>query len=263
MTPRAEAPRVRWRLARRAFTWVRDLLLGRWRKVGPERPRVTAPPPGWHCVGACTTPIRSRPELGDENAHRVQNMRLAAAMIHGVRLGSGELLSLSRLVGEPSEARGFRSGPVLFRGGLASASGGGLCQIATTVYDAALLADLEILEKHGHSADLWGEQRLAPLGADAVYVHLRKDLAVRNRGPSPVVVHLEVDEGGTAVTCRVWAPAPLPYEVRVTHEVRERIPSRLPAGRPGWLVSTTRSRVTDGRSTVSYRRQDRYAPEGP
>jgi vancomycin resistance protein VanW len=263
MNPRAKVPRVRWRQARRTFLWVRDLLLGRRAHlVDGGRPRVPEPPPGWHCIGACTTVIRNRPELGEENAHRVHNMRLATAMIHGVQPRAREILSLSRLVGEPSGERGFRAGPVVFRGGLASASGGGLCQIATTLYGAALQADLEILEKHGHSSDLWGERRLAPLGADAVYVHLRKDLVLRNRGPSPVVLHLEVDEGATAVTCRVWSPAPLAYEVRVAHEVRERIPSSLPSGRPGWLVCTTRSLLAGGRSTVNYRRLDRYAPEG-
>jgi vancomycin resistance protein VanW len=226
------------------------------------RPRFPAPPPGWHCIGACTTPIRQRPELGDENANRVHNMRLAASLIHGVELRAGEILALSRLVGEPSAARGFRAGPVLFRGGLASAPGGGLCQISTTVFGAALAADLEILERHGHSTDLWGERRLAPLGADAVYVHLRRDLVVRCRGPAPVVVDLAVDEAGAAVGCRLWSPEPLPYETRVVHEVLERIPSAAPGGRPGWRVLTTRRRNPGGPGTLSYRRHDRYAPEG-
>jgi vancomycin resistance protein VanW len=263
MSPRASEPRVRWRAARRAFLGARDLLLGRWgRWVDPARPRVPAPPPGWHRIGECTTAIRQRPELGEENAHRVHNMRLAAAMIHGVEVRPGELLALSRLVGEPSAERGFRAGPMLYRGALASAAGGGLCQVSTTLFGAALRADLGILEKHGHSFDLWGERRLAPLGADAVYVHLRRDLVLRCPGPAPVVVHMEVDEGGTALTCAVWSPEPLGYETRVTHEVLERLASPLPSGREGWVVRTTRERLAGGRSTVDYRRVDRYAPEG-
>lgn len=263
MSLRAREPRVRWRAARRALLWARDLLLGRrGRWVDPARPPVPTPPPGWHCIGEWSTAIRQRPELGEENAHRVHNMRLAAGMIHGVELRPGELLALSRVVGDPSAERGFRSGPMLFRGALSSATGGGLCQVSTTLFGAALRADLEILEKHGHSFDLWGERRLAPLGADAVYVYLRKDLVLRCPGPAPVVVHMEVDAGGSALACRVWSPTPLPYEVRVSHEVQARLASRRPGGRDGWVVRTTRARVAAGVLTVDYRRLDRYAPEG-
>lgn len=57
-----------------------------------------------------------------------------------------------------------RTGPMIMGDSLGFTVGGGLCQITTTLFNAALLANLQILEKHNHNMDIWGNNRFIELG---------------------------------------------------------------------------------------------------
>lgn len=108
-------------------------------------------------------------------AGKVQNLRLAVRAIHGVRVRAGEIFSFWAQVDRPTRRRGFVAGRELREGCIIPSIGGGLCQLSNILYDAALKAGLEIVERHAHSQRVPGSMAVA--GRDATvfwnYVDLR------------------------------------------------------------------------------------------
>lgn len=220
----------------------------------------------WHCLSDVSTRIRWRDELLEINRNRMDNMRLSASMLDGIRLQPGEILSLQRMIGDPTEEKGFKKGPMIIRGRLGFTYGGGLCQVSTTLFNAALMADLAILQKYNHSMDIWGEERFVDLGMDATYVFARKDLKFQNTHCSDIVLKVSLREKELLLNCKLFSRAPLARTVhverRVLKEVLPHVPE--PASRytviKGWSVRTTRyAGEGDGRM-ITYRKEEHYKP---
>lgn len=106
---------------------------------------------------------------------KVQNLRLAARALDGLLIPAGETFSFWRQIGRITRARGFAAGRELREGCLIPTLGGGLCQLSGALYNSALEAGLEIVERHAHTQP--GVSALALLGRDATvfwnYVDLR------------------------------------------------------------------------------------------
>lgn len=82
---------------------------------------------------------------------KIQNLRIAAARLHGTIIPAGTVFSFWKSVGRATRARGFVEGRMLQQGCMIPAVGGGLCQLSNALYDAALLAGCDIVERHAHS----------------------------------------------------------------------------------------------------------------
>jgi hypothetical protein len=82
---------------------------------------------------------------------KAHNLATAAAALDGLVLPPGSTFSFWRQVGRATRARGYRVGRMLREGCLVPAVGGGLCQLSTALYDAALSAGCRIVERHAHS----------------------------------------------------------------------------------------------------------------
>lgn len=108
-------------------------------------------------------------------AGKVQNLRRTAAHLHGVVIPAGEVFSFWAHVPRPTRGRGFAPGRELREGCVIPSIGGGLCQFTNALYDVALKAGCEIVERHAHSRRLPGSA--AEAGRDATvfwnYVDLR------------------------------------------------------------------------------------------
>jgi hypothetical protein len=106
---------------------------------------------------------------------KVQNLRRAAAALDGLVIPADGVFSFWRQIGRPSRRRGFVDGRMLQEGCLVPAIGGGLCQLSNALYDAALQAGCDIVERHAHSRIVPGSAAAA--GRDATvawnYVDLR------------------------------------------------------------------------------------------
>lgn len=131
---------------------------------------------------------------GDDNprnwrltAGKVHNLRTAAGMIDGIEIPAGEIFSFWAHVGKPTRRRGFVRGRAVRDGCIVPAVAGGLCQLSNALYDAALNAELEIVERHRHSAVIKGS--LAEQDRDATIKWNYLDLRFRSPGP----VRIEVD----------------------------------------------------------------------
>ena len=108
-------------------------------------------------------------------AGKVHNLRLALRRLNGVEIPAGRVFSFWAQVGRPSRWRGYVAGRELREGCIIPSIGGGLCQLSNALYDAALSAGFEIIERHAHTRVVPGS--LAEVGRDATvfwnYVDLR------------------------------------------------------------------------------------------
>jgi len=132
---------------------------------------------------------RSSTRFFHENEGRAHNVLLAASMLDGIELPANAEFSFNETLGERTRRRGFRSAPVYVRQKVRSGIGGGVCQVSSTLYAAAVYAGMDILERHPHSA-LVGYGKM---GLDATVDYGRKDLRIRN--PNPFPVRIRAGEG--------------------------------------------------------------------
>jgi len=113
------------------------------------------------------------------NPDRAHNIALAASRLRGVLLPTGFELSFNHVVGPRTQQAGYREAPVLVEDELVPGDGGGVCQVSTTLFNAALLADLAVPSRTNHSQPV----PYVPVGRDAAVVYGSADLRVRNDGP--------------------------------------------------------------------------------
>ncbi|HET6781271.1 MAG TPA: VanW family protein, partial [bacterium] len=111
---------------------------------------------------------------GTEN--RVHNVALAASYVSGTIVGPGGVFSYNQVVGPRTGARGFREAPILIDNELVQGDGGGVCQVSSTLFNVAVLADFQILARANHSRPV----AYLPLGRDATVSYGAYDLQFKN-----------------------------------------------------------------------------------
>lgn len=122
---------------------------------------------------------------------KIHNLRRAIRHLDGVEVPAGGLFSFWRQVGRTTRRRGFVEGRELREGCLIANVGGGLCQLSNALYEAALEAGLEIVERHPHSRTVPGSR--AALGRDATVFWNYVDLRFRSAKPFRIEAALRRD----------------------------------------------------------------------
>lgn len=130
------------------------------------------------------------------NVNRTSNIRLAANKLNGTVLESGKTLSFNDIVGARVKERGFLPAKIIENGEFTEGVGGGVCQVSTTLYNAALLSGLEIKEYHPHSLAV----SYVPPSRDAMVSGTYFDLKISNPYKSPVYVRANTAEGSVTFT---------------------------------------------------------------
>lgn len=120
-----------------------------------------------------------------EDSRRETNIALAAESIHGYELKPGEMLSVNEIFGDTNKDPRYVDALVMNEGTLGNARGGGICQVSTALYIAAIKANLEIIERHPHSMVC----DYAPVGLDATLVYGQKDLRIKNNHNASVWIY--------------------------------------------------------------------------
>jgi VanW like protein/Glycosyl transferases group 1 len=120
---------------------------------------------------------------------KVENLRRALRGIDGIVIPAGATFSFWRQVGPPWRLRGFVPGRELREGCLIPSVGGGLCQLSNALYDCALKAGLEIVERHRHTQVIPGS--LAELNRDATIFWNYVDLRFRSGSPLRISAKLD------------------------------------------------------------------------
>lgn len=120
-------------------------------------------------------------------AAKFQNFEIAINRIQQYQINPNQIFSFWKAVGRPSKKNGFAESRSIVNGKIIPTYGGGLCQLSGLIYYACLMADLDILERYNHSADIYTEEtRFTPLGSDATVVYGFKDLKIRNNLEQPI-----------------------------------------------------------------------------
>lgn len=117
------------------------------------------------------------------------NAELCLEKLNGVEIGPHEVFSFNKTVGTWSRDRGYRKAPVSYNGQLVESWGGGVCQTSTTLYNAALLSGMSIVERHPHRF----APGYVPPGRDAAVAFDRIDLRFANPYDFPVKVSARVE----------------------------------------------------------------------
>jgi vancomycin resistance protein YoaR len=115
-------------------------------------------------------------DMGLSSSNRIWNVHLLGNYLDGTIVNAGETFSYNEVVGPRTIERGFREGQMIFGGVLIPSIGGGVCQTATTIFNAAFEAGLPVSERHNHS---WYISHY-PMGRDATVSWGGPDLAFKN-----------------------------------------------------------------------------------
>ena len=197
--------------------------------------------------------------LHGRSRNQKRNALLAARSIDGRTIPAGGVFSFNQTVRSWSVDEGYVKALVSFDGELVRAYGGGVCQTSTTLYNAALLAGLPVLERHPH---VFVPHYIVP-GRDAAVAFPGVDLRFKNSNPWPIKIHALV----RGERLDVWlSGAKAPRKVVIKSEVLSvAMPLRLTrvskgtasSSRRVWLHSagTTGYRVITSRVFASGKRE--------
>ena len=134
------------------------------------------------------------------NKNRGINIGLATASIDGTILLPGEEFSFNKIVGPRTPAKGYQIAHVFIEGEIRDGTGGGICQVSTTLYNAALKANLSISERHNHMFTVG----YVPLGLDAAVSYGYADLVFTNTTAYPLRISASV-AANNSLTFRIAA----------------------------------------------------------
>ena len=127
----------------------------------------------------------------DEDLNRDTNLRLACEAINGYVLKAGEVFDFNKVVGPRTANRGYLTAPN-FSGSNATSIGGGISQIASALYYCALVAELEVTQRHSHPYRV----NYSPFGTDAAITYGSQSLCFVNNTEEPLRI-LASAEGST------------------------------------------------------------------
>ncbi|MGE5397159.1 MAG: VanW family protein [Chitinophagales bacterium] len=122
--------------------------------------------------------------------NRTHNLRTACSAVDGTIIMPGETFSLNKVLGPRDKKHGYVNAPVLSNGKVATGVGGGICQVATTIYNCVIQTDLEVVEREHHSIPI---NYVSP-GLDATIAGDTSDLRFRNNAKNPVLVSIKVQD---------------------------------------------------------------------
>lgn len=197
-----------------------------------------------------------------DNAPRSHNIRLAAEFINGFVLKNGAGFSFNSVVGKRTAERGFKKAKIIENGEFVEGTGGGVCQVSTTLFNAALLAGCRITEFHQHSLAV----SYVPPSYDAMVSGTYYDLKFENKTGKPLYIRAFTgrnyirfciygrgDGAQYDFSSRVVESLPAPEET--TSDI-----SLVKEGRDGTVsegyITITRGAV----KTTKLFRRDKYAP---
>lgn len=129
------------------------------------------------------------------DANRSSNISLAAEKISGTYLKPGGDFSYNRTTGSRSAANGYKEAPVIINGKLEPGSGGGVCQVSSTLFNAVILSGLEVTQRTCHFSPV----SYVPLGRDATVAEGVIDFCFRNHLRHGVYIYAEYAPGSVSI----------------------------------------------------------------
>lgn len=142
-------------------------------------------------AGSCTT------SLSGSSSNRISNVQVASSHLNNMVIMPGEEISVSDSILPRTTANGYKEAGTYLNGEVVPGLGGGICQVSSTIYNAAMNSGLTVVERHPHSMPV----HYLPLGLDAAISAGSKDLRIRNDYDLPVYIQAGVE--GKSLTISV------------------------------------------------------------
>ncbi len=176
-------------------------------------------PYGWELISSYTTYYNA------EETDRCENIAIAAVLVDGVTVQAFGEFSFNATVGARTEAAGFKKAKIIVNGEYVSGVGGGVCQVSTTLYNAALKSGLTVVEYHPHSLRVG----YIPPSRDAM-VSSGSDLKLFNPHAYPVFLSAQIFKGGIRVA---FFGKNEGYRYEITSNILSEIPPPEPIVKEG------------------------------
>ncbi|MCF6096813.1 VanW family protein [Thermovorax subterraneus] len=203
-------------------------------------------------------------------AGRSTNIRLAAEKLKNYIIPPGEIFSFNDVIGKRTIEEGYKEAPIFLNNKVSAGIGGGVCQLSTTLYNLALLADLEIIERSNHSLPV----SYVPLGRDATVNYGVIDLKFKNSTGGYLLLYTEIK--GDTLTMKFYGSKKSDKKINLVSEVVKRIPPpvnikedyslekgkiHVKEGKPGYQVRVWKiTTYNDGRQEKKLVSTDIYNP---
>lgn len=202
---------------------------------------VAKQPLGEPCLARYSTDLKSR------TRNQRHNALLAAQFLDGAVIKPGESLSFNKSVGSWSRDVGYRKAPVSYNGQLVPSWGGGVCQTSTTLYNAALLAGLQVIERIPHRF----ATGYCPPGRDAAVAFNGIDLKLKN--PYTFAVRIQANVEHLSLNVSLFGLGAPKARPRIITEIRDMAsPATFVANR-GLTQGRVRNTGKSGYEVATYR----------
>ena len=162
-------------------------------------------------------------------ASRIHNIKLASSRLNGLLIPPGETFSFNQSLGEVSLATGYQEAYIIKEGRTVLGDGGGVCQVSTTLFRAALDAGLPIIERKAHAYRVSYYEQNSPVGRDATVFAPTADLKIENDTPAYLLIQTSINtkssllvfelygaSDGRSISLsksRIWDQAPPPPDL--------------------------------------------------
>jgi vancomycin resistance protein YoaR len=223
-------------------------------------------------LGATDVVSTATTSLGDSSANRVFNVALLATLLDGTIVKPGATFSFNTAVGPRTAARGFKEGQAIENGVLVPSIGGGVCQAATTVFDAAFQGGYQVTHRLNHSFyishyPLGMDATVADNGPDFTFVNDTKNAIVIKASANPdtmTVVFLSrpLDRHVEASTSQPTGYVEAKKRFYASPDVAAGTLSQTTLGERGFSVTVSRKVIgSDGKVRSEDSFPSRYIPE--
>ena len=186
-----------------------------------------------------------------KKVERTANVRLAASLVNGTILNPGEEFSYNKVVGPRTSERGFKAAAIFAQGEVVDGIGGGICQVSSTIYMAALRANMKITERKNHAFYV----DYTPKGEDATVVYGSIDFRFKNTSAYPIKIvatsknnYIRVQLMGTEPDEKVTVKLTKKTHSTTPYSTREKKSTSLEAGK-----RTVEQKGQEGLSMTVYR----------
>lgn len=171
-----------------------------------------------------------RSEYAGSIPNRIHNVNLAASRFNGVLIAPNEVFSFNKILGDVSEFTGYKQAYVIQNGRTVLGDGGGVCQVSTTLFRAALNAGLPIVERTAHAYRVHYYEEDSPPGLDATVFFPTVDLRFKNDTGYHILIQTNVDENNLRLTFTLYGTKDS-REVVISKPI---ITSQTPAPEPSY-----------------------------
>ena len=156
------------------------------------------------------------------NVNRSTNIRISVDKINNKVLMPGEEFSYNNAIGPTTPEAGYKPGAAYIGGKVVTDYGGGVCQTSSTLYNAALLSNLEITSRTSH----YYQSDYVPIGRDATVYAPSLDFKFKNNRDYPIKIKASV-EGGTIYVSIIGVKQENDYEVEIESFLTGYIPAKV------------------------------------